>query len=71
MDTTNAQALLHSEALLLKDEVARILRCSPRTVERNWQKWGLNELHLTDGSVRFVAKDVERFIYEQAHAGQN
>lgn len=66
MDTTNAQALLHSEALLLKGEVARILRCSPRTVERNWQEWGLSELHLTDGSVRFPAQDVERFIRERA-----
>lgn len=70
MDTTNVQALLESEVVVDKKMLSRILHCSPRTVERNWQKWGLSELHLSDGSVRFLTKDVKRFIYGEAGSEQ-
>lgn len=50
--------------LLKKNEVAEILACSPREIDRRRHEWGLRHIYLTSDpkSLRFVAEDVQRFI---------
>lgn len=61
---------LHKKTLLRKSEVAEILSCSLREIDRKREEWGLRQIHLTDDpkSLRFVAEDVEQFIQARLDA---
>lgn len=63
MSISATQLHIH-RTLLRKSEVAEILACSLREIDRKRDEWGLRQIHLTDDpkSLRFLAEDVENFI---------
>lgn len=69
---------MHTNGILLprlvrKQQVAEILACSAKDIDRHRREWGLREIHLTQDprSLRFFAEDVERLINDRLAGEEN
>lgn len=51
-----------SNILLTREQTAAKLGVSAKTVDRNWQTWGLRRIVLTARAIRYRERDVEHFI---------